>query len=836
MPAQSFRTTEGYSTFSKESHLGPLLTSLHDGSLFGELALQNTEPRRASVVCLEDCELLRLRKEDFLAAIRDRKDQIYFFHQHVPSFKEYADKRAQGALTDHPSLAFASETFKNGQTVTSEGVFAIAKIYVLGPGANVDFCRYREPRANPAYVLSRRPRSAPKSKAKAVSSSLSNFASTGTDVSAKNKYGQRLLHHAALDGSAKTAQHLHPAESGQSSGCHSHSVYLVKRCVAVEVRGNDIRTCIHKKGRDGKTPLGTRLSSIQPTSKTARALMDGGAVVTAKACGKSAQCGQHLLVPTEDCEPANFTKGARIQAGSLRRLSAGAVKDGDAATLQQLIDEGLVDELLHDFASTGTDVSAKNKYGQILLHHTALDGSAKTAQHLHPAESGQSSGCHSHSVYLVKRCVAVEVRGIDIRTCVHKKGRDGKTPLGTRLSSIQPTSKTARALMDGGCEGTSCLRNLDPCRAEGKGIKLAFSELQVRGVPYLRCHEKYGKASGTGLDGEPEEQREANRTELLSREHLQQTEHDLAFQASAARLAPDEDVEVLDTLEEGRLFGTMAALPAYSPEPFSIVVRCTAETCTLYSIDGSSMQNLPSKLLTALREQMAEEATHRIARIHLPEEEESQTATPTSMPTSRSRSSGCLPWHRRTSLRVGDTKVLDFVTSATMEVTLSDTIGLPQGTLLSIRVGSTRRQAVVDSKFKLVFPKGCKHGEDVKVDALQQIGSNMMKYNESVGRYDLDLDDFGSKVSLHMREVIQPATEQEVSAAPEAAKVDDSSVSHRHRVAVYARKYLDEHKLLTWAHKFGLIESSWSIVVSSFRVFVLVPRVTTALCPVMHWR
>jgi len=152
-------------------------------------------------------------------------------------------------------------------------------------------------------------------------------------------------------------------------------------------------------------------------------------------------------------------------------------------------------------------------------------------------------------------------------------------------------------------------------------------------------------------------------------------------------------------------------------------------------------------------------------------------------------------------LRVGDTKVLDFVTSATMEVTLSDTIGLPQGTLLSIRVGSTRRQAVVDSKFKLVFPKGCKHGEDVKVDALQQIGSNMMKYNESVGRYDLDLDDFGSKVSLHMREVIQPATEQEVSAAPEAAKVDDSSVSHRHRVAVYARKYLDEHKLLTWAHK-----------------------------------
>eukprot|EP00439_Symbiodinium_sp_Y106_P026085 s4647_g3.t1 len=167
-----------------------------------------------------------------------------------------------------------------------------------------------------------------------------------------------------------------------------------------------------------------------------------------------------------------------------------------------------------------------------------------------------------------------------------------------------------------------------------------------------------------------------------------------------------------------------------------------------------------------------------------------------------------------------------------MEVTLSDTIGLPQGTLLSIRVGSTRRQAVVDSKFKLVFPKGCKHGEDIKVDALQQIGSNMMKYNESVGRYDLDLDDFGSKVSLNMREVIQPATEQEISAAPEAAKVDDSSVSHRHRVAVYARKYLDEHKLLTWAHKRGRpdLAEAKSAAEAEAKIRRFLPKLNASFC------
>ncbi|CAJ1455116.1 unnamed protein product [Effrenium voratum] len=161
-PAQSFRTSEGFSTFSKESNYGKMLRFLREVSLFGELALQNTEPRSASIVCSQDSEFLRLRKEDFLAAIQGRKQKIYFFDEHIEALKDFADKKAQGALLQHPSLLFTDEIYRDGQPITTEGVYANTKVYLVGAGAKVDLFRYKEPCASPAYFLARRPRSAPK--------------------------------------------------------------------------------------------------------------------------------------------------------------------------------------------------------------------------------------------------------------------------------------------------------------------------------------------------------------------------------------------------------------------------------------------------------------------------------------------------------------------------------------------------------------------------------------------------------------------------------------------------------------------------------------------------
>ncbi|CAK9096644.1 unnamed protein product [Durusdinium trenchii] len=74
-----------------------------------------------------------------------------------------------------------------------------------------------------------------------------------------------------------------------------------------------------------------------------------------------------------------------------------------------------------------------------------------------------------------------------------------------------------------------------------------------------------------------------------------------------------------------------------------------------------------------------------------------------------------------------------------MEVTLLAEENLPEGCLLSIRSGSTRRQAAVDSKFKLFFPKGGKPGEDVKVDALLPVGTHVLQLKEGQQQYDMDM-------------------------------------------------------------------------------------------------
>lgn len=162
---QSFRTTEGFSTFGKESNYGDMVKWLREGTLFGELALQNTEPRSATIVCSQDCELLRLRKEDYLNVIQGTKQKIYFFDRFLAPFRHNADKRAQGALTQHPSLLFADEIVRDGQTLTTEGMYADPKIFVLGASSRVEFCRYKDPGDNPAYILSKRPQSAPNQKA-----------------------------------------------------------------------------------------------------------------------------------------------------------------------------------------------------------------------------------------------------------------------------------------------------------------------------------------------------------------------------------------------------------------------------------------------------------------------------------------------------------------------------------------------------------------------------------------------------------------------------------------------------------------------------------------------
>lgn len=146
--------------------------------------------------------------------------------------------------------------------------------------------------------------------------------------------------------------------------------------------------------------------------------------------------------------------------------------------------------------------------------------------------------------------------------------------------------------------------------------------------------------------------------------------------------------------------------------------------------------------------------------------------------------------------------------AASMEVTLAESENLPEGCLLSIRAGTTRRQAPADpDKFVLRFPKGQLHADMFKVDALMPIGNAVLGLEPGRDRYDVSFGnkdglDLAMKVTLLIREAVQAAGETSTPVAPdrvEAAGSPAATASRRHRLAVSAQSYLNRHGLLKWA-------------------------------------
>lgn len=149
-----------------------------------------------------------------------------------------------------------------------------------------------------------------------------------------------------------------------------------------------------------------------------------------------------------------------------------------------------------------------------------------------------------------------------------------------------------------------------------------------------------------------------------------------------------------------------------------------------------------------------------------------------------------------------------------MEVALLECEGLPKGCILSIRAGTTRRQAPADAeKFRLDFPKGIKGAEPIKVDVFANLGGASFGLDSGAGRYDLSLGKHGGspmRVALLVRggEAAPEAERAPRAGGPREAEspampaVDKSDVlgssSRRHRAAQSAKRYLDAHKLLQW--------------------------------------
>jgi hypothetical protein len=81
-------------------------------------------------------------------------------------------------------------------------------------------------------------------------------------------------------------------------------------------------------------------------------------------------------------------------------------------------------------------------------------------------------------------------------------------------------------------------------------------------------------------------------------------------------------------------------------------------------------------------------------------------------------------------------KSVQLANGSQMEVSLTDSHGVPEGSLLSIRSGTIQRQAPVDTgMFKIVFPAG---HTDFKIDIFSLLGSAKVEFSADITNYPLD--------------------------------------------------------------------------------------------------
>lgn len=96
------------------------VTTLNSGSSFGELALESSKPRGASIKCKNDSHFMYLEKYDYVALmskiVQEKRDSLVNFLQSLPLFMNCT----KGTLTKL-TYVFRERYFNKGQIVYNEG-------------------------------------------------------------------------------------------------------------------------------------------------------------------------------------------------------------------------------------------------------------------------------------------------------------------------------------------------------------------------------------------------------------------------------------------------------------------------------------------------------------------------------------------------------------------------------------------------------------------------------------------------------------------------------------------------------------------------------------------
>jgi CRP-like cAMP-binding protein len=135
-----YQTTEGFSVYSSFEELGKQVAVLRGGTIFGELALINDQPRGASIRVLQDCDCLIIRRSDFDRVLKEEMqkagdEKLNFLSIHMPGMRELEVPRfVQGKAVTHPAYFLRRVTYRRGQKLLTQGQVAQDTIYVVYKG------------------------------------------------------------------------------------------------------------------------------------------------------------------------------------------------------------------------------------------------------------------------------------------------------------------------------------------------------------------------------------------------------------------------------------------------------------------------------------------------------------------------------------------------------------------------------------------------------------------------------------------------------------------------------------------------------------------------------
>mmetsp|Transcript_9546 Transcript_9546/g.16431 ORF Transcript_9546/g.16431 Transcript_9546/m.16431 type:complete len:493 (+) Transcript_9546:73-1551(+) len=141
LPGQ--KTVDGFSRYHDDTALGNRLSKLSAGSVLGELALMNDQPRLASAKCLEDTEFFAIRRNDFDNILKEEMvkkgdEKLRFLMLHLPGMKEVPVPKPGGK--PHTSYIFKHGKFPRGHTFLCQGKIAEPHLWAVYRGA-VEFRR-----------------------------------------------------------------------------------------------------------------------------------------------------------------------------------------------------------------------------------------------------------------------------------------------------------------------------------------------------------------------------------------------------------------------------------------------------------------------------------------------------------------------------------------------------------------------------------------------------------------------------------------------------------------------------------------------------------------------